>query len=155
MAQKVNPISLRLGHNRTQDAHWFSMYNYGKCVGQSIVLRKHFKTILKQAKLVHARTALLKTQQAWKVVPVFGRDDSTARAYTNVNSSPTVNKLSLAQKTNPLGSTLFQSQKSKLGIALTLWEHGCLITVLKLIISCLKVLLKLMKLSLLICFSLV
>ena len=119
MAQKVNPISLRLGHNRTQDAHWFSMYNYGKCVGQSIVLRKHFKTILKQAKLVHARTALLKTQQAWKVVPVFGRDDSTARAYTNVNSSPTVNKLSLAQKTNPLGSTLFQSQKSKLGIALT------------------------------------
>jgi hypothetical protein len=119
MAQKVNPISLRLGHNRTQDAHWFSMYNYGKCVGQSIVLRKHFKTILKQAKLVHARTALLKTEQTWKVVPVFGQDDPT-KTYSNANQSPKVNnKLSLAQKANPLGSTLFQAQKSTLGIALT------------------------------------
>ena len=116
MSQKINPISLRLGYNRSQDAHWFSMYDYGKCVGQSIVLRKHFNTIIKQAKLVPVRLGLMKSEHAWKVIPVFGKEDNV---YTNktVNNSVT-KKLSLAQKANPLGNTLFKAQKSKLGIAM-------------------------------------
>lgn len=124
MAQKINPISLRLGHNRTQDVHWFSMYNYGKCVAQSIVLRKHFKTIIKQAKLVHARMALLKYEQSWKVISVFGQEDPTTYSSkyptkTYINQQPKfTNKSSLVQKANPLSSILFKTHKSKLGLAL-------------------------------------
>jgi len=126
MAQKVNPISLRLGHNRTQDAHWFSMYNYGKCLAQSIVLRKHFKTIIKQAKFVHARVGLLKSEQSWKVVSVFGQEDSNTyyssskypdKTYTNQSSTFT-NKLSFSKKGNPLRNILFKAQKSKLSLVL-------------------------------------
>lgn len=116
MSQKINPISLRLGYNRSQDAHWFSMYDYGKCVGQSIVLRKHFNTIIKQAKLVPVRLGLMKSEHAWKVIPVFGKED---KVYTNkITNNSVTKKLSIAQKSNPLGNTLFKAQKSKLGIAM-------------------------------------
>ena len=121
MSQKINPISLRLGYNRSQDAHWFSMYDYGKCVGQSIVLRKHFNTIIKQAKLVPVRLGLMKSEHAWKVIPVFGKEDNVYTSKTITTNSANqekTKKLSLAQKANPLGYTLFKAQKSKLGIAM-------------------------------------
>lgn len=118
MSQKINPISLRLGYNRSQDAHWFSMYDYGKCVGQSIVLRKHFNTIIKQAKLVPVRLGLMKSEHAWKVIPVFGKEDNVYTSKTTTNNQEETKKLSLAQKANPLGYTLFKAQKSKLGIAM-------------------------------------
>ena len=50
MGQKVNPIGLRLGVNRTWDSRWFADGNdYGRLLHQDIALRKMLKKRLYQA----------------------------------------------------------------------------------------------------------
>jgi small subunit ribosomal protein S3 len=50
MGQKVNPIGLRLGVNRTWDSRWFADGNdYGRLLHQDIALRKALKKRLYQA----------------------------------------------------------------------------------------------------------
>ena len=50
MGQKVNPIGLRLGVNRTWDSRWFADGNdYGRLLHQDIKLRKALKKRLYQA----------------------------------------------------------------------------------------------------------
>ena len=50
MGQKVNPIGLRLGINRTWDSRWFaSRSEYGKLLHEDIKIRKVLMTELKQA----------------------------------------------------------------------------------------------------------
>jgi small subunit ribosomal protein S3 len=50
MGQKVNPIGLRLGVNRTWDSRWFADGNdYGRLLHQDIKLRKALKARLYQA----------------------------------------------------------------------------------------------------------
>nr|YP_009493661.1 ribosomal protein S3 [Codonopsis lanceolata]AWN57606.1 ribosomal protein S3 [Codonopsis lanceolata] len=45
MARKGNPISVRLGQNRSSDSSWFSDYYYGKLVYQDVNLRSYFASI--------------------------------------------------------------------------------------------------------------
>jgi small subunit ribosomal protein S3 len=50
MGQKVNPIGLRLGINRTWDSRWFAGKNeYGKLLHEDIAIRKALMKQLKQA----------------------------------------------------------------------------------------------------------
>src|SRR5947208_16987190 len=50
MGQKVNPIGLRLGINRTWDSRWFaSKTEYGKLLHEDIAIRKELMKDLKQA----------------------------------------------------------------------------------------------------------
>nr|WHW95499.1 ribosomal protein S3 [Aneura pinguis]WHW95541.1 ribosomal protein S3 [Aneura pinguis] len=45
MAQKVNPISVRLNLNRSSDSSWFSDYYYGKSLYQDLNPRDYFGSI--------------------------------------------------------------------------------------------------------------
>src|SRR6266550_3082006 len=50
MGQKVNPIGLRLGINRTWDSRWFAgKGEYGKLLHEDIAIRKVLMKMLKQA----------------------------------------------------------------------------------------------------------
>src|ERR1700759_2572132 len=50
MGQKVNPIGLRLGINRTWDSRWFARKDeYGKLLHQDIEIRRELKKRLAQA----------------------------------------------------------------------------------------------------------
>ena len=50
MGQKVNPIGLRLGINRTWDSRWFANTGeYGKLLHEDIKIREYLKKELKQA----------------------------------------------------------------------------------------------------------
>ena len=50
MGQKVNPIGLRLGINRTWDSRWYSgKSEYGQLLHEDIEIRKELMKQLKQA----------------------------------------------------------------------------------------------------------
>ena len=50
MGQKVNPIGLRLGINRTWDSRWFAEgQNYGRLLHQDVRLREFLRKRLLQA----------------------------------------------------------------------------------------------------------
>jgi len=49
MGQKVNPIGLRLGINRTWDSRWFARRDYGNLLHEDVRLRKFLNDRLAQA----------------------------------------------------------------------------------------------------------
>jgi small subunit ribosomal protein S3 len=49
MGQKVNPVGLRLGINRTWDSRWFARKDYGALLHEDIRLRKFLSGRLQQA----------------------------------------------------------------------------------------------------------
>ncbi len=49
MGQKVNPIGLRLGINRTWDSRWFATAEYAKLLHEDLQLRKYLSDRLQQA----------------------------------------------------------------------------------------------------------
>ena len=49
MGQKVNPIGLRVGINRTWDSRWFAGNNYAKLLHEDLAIRKFLRTRLEQA----------------------------------------------------------------------------------------------------------
>ena len=49
MGQKVNPVSLRLGINRTWDSRWFASKNYANHFHQDLKIREYLQKRLKQA----------------------------------------------------------------------------------------------------------
>jgi len=49
MGQKVNPISLRLGINRTWDSRWFADGNYADMLHEDLRIRKYLRKRLQQA----------------------------------------------------------------------------------------------------------
>lgn len=51
MGQKVNPIGLRLGINRTWDSRWYAGKNYATLLHRDLDLRKYLSDRLKQAGL--------------------------------------------------------------------------------------------------------
>src|SRR3974390_3319421 len=51
MGQKVNPIGLRLGINRTWDSRWFARKEYGNLLLDDLGLRKFLQRRLTQAGL--------------------------------------------------------------------------------------------------------
>ncbi len=58
MGQKVNPIGLRLGINRTWDSRWYAGKNdYGKLLHEDMAIRKELSAALKQACRVTIQSA--------------------------------------------------------------------------------------------------
>ncbi len=49
MGQKVNPIGLRLGINRTWDSRWYADAQYGDLLHEDLKLRKYLFDRLSQA----------------------------------------------------------------------------------------------------------
>ncbi|SDD63592.1 30S ribosomal protein S3 [Rhodospira trueperi] len=49
MGQKVNPIGLRLGINRTWDSRWYSDHEYASLLHEDLMIRKYLKKRLMQA----------------------------------------------------------------------------------------------------------
>ena len=49
MGQKVKPIGLRVGINRTWDSRWYAGRNYGQLLHEDIKLREYLMDRLKQA----------------------------------------------------------------------------------------------------------
>jgi small subunit ribosomal protein S3 len=49
MGQKINPIGLRLGINRTWDSRWFARKDYGTLLHEDLKLRKYLMNRLSQA----------------------------------------------------------------------------------------------------------
>ncbi len=49
MGQKVNPIGLRVGINRTWDSRWYADRNYSDLLHEDLKLRKYLEDRLKQA----------------------------------------------------------------------------------------------------------
>jgi small subunit ribosomal protein S3 len=49
MGQKVNPIGLRLGINRTWDSRWFADDNYADLLHEDLSIRKYLRKRLQQA----------------------------------------------------------------------------------------------------------
>jgi small subunit ribosomal protein S3 len=49
MGQKVNPIGLRLGINRTWDSRWFADANYADLLHEDLAIREFLRKSLKQA----------------------------------------------------------------------------------------------------------
>ena len=49
MGQKVNPIGLRLGINRTWNSRWFAGKNYGDLLQEDLKIRKYLEKETKQA----------------------------------------------------------------------------------------------------------
>ena len=49
MGQKVNPIGLRLGINRTWDSRWYADDNYGNLLHEDLRIRKLLNERLAQA----------------------------------------------------------------------------------------------------------
>jgi small subunit ribosomal protein S3 len=49
MGQKVKPIGLRVGINRTWDSRWYAGRNYGQLLHEDIKLRAYLMDRLKQA----------------------------------------------------------------------------------------------------------
>ena len=59
MGQKINPIGLRLGINKTWDSRWFSDADYATKLHEDIKIRRHVKKALNQAgvaKIIIERT---------------------------------------------------------------------------------------------------
>lgn len=68
MAQKVNPISLRLGKtNLTSDSSWFSNSNYSNLLQKNIKLQSYINLILKQIKYSSARYSIINLPNKTKV----------------------------------------------------------------------------------------
>lgn len=49
MGQKINPIGLRLGINRTWDSRWFADRNYGGLLHEDFAIRSYLEERVKQA----------------------------------------------------------------------------------------------------------
>jgi small subunit ribosomal protein S3 len=49
MGQKINPVGLRLGINRTWDSRWFARKDYGNLLHEDLKLRKYLMNRLSQA----------------------------------------------------------------------------------------------------------
>lgn len=87
MGQKVNPIGLRLGINRTWDSRWYAEDDYGDLLHEDIKLRKYLEKRLSQAgisKIVIERPAkkarvTIHTARPGVVIGKKGADIETLR----------------------------------------------------------------------------
>ncbi len=61
MGQKVNPVGLRLGINRTWDSNWFDERNFDKKLSEDLTLRKYI-----QARLDHAAISKIDIERTAK-----------------------------------------------------------------------------------------
>ena len=68
MAQKINPISLRLERtNRTIDSSWFNQCNYVNLLMKDLKIQWYINLILKKIKFCSARYSILHLPSKIKV----------------------------------------------------------------------------------------
>ncbi len=63
MGQKVNPIGLRLGINRSWDSNWFDERNFADKLAEDLTLRKYI-----QARLEHAAISMISIERTAKKI---------------------------------------------------------------------------------------
>src|ERR1700721_2867846 len=81
MGQKINPIGLRLGINRTWDSRWFAgKAEYGKLLHEDVKIRANLHKELKQA-------AVARKSRAWSGA-ARGGCRCTRCAPTSITASP-------------------------------------------------------------------
>lgn len=78
MGQKVNPVGLRLGINRTWDSNWFDERNFADKLKEDLTIRKYVRTRLEHAgisRIAVERTAKMITLTIYTARPgiVIGR----------------------------------------------------------------------------------
>ena len=57
MGQKVHPVGMRLGINRTWKSRWFAKKNYAELLKEDLTIRKYVTTKLARADEAHRRHA--------------------------------------------------------------------------------------------------
>ena len=88
MGQKVNPIGLRLGINRTWDSRWFANKGeYGKLLHEDMAIRKSLMEDLKQAAV--SKIVIERPHKKCRASPSTrpGRASSSARRAPTSRSS--------------------------------------------------------------------
>jgi small subunit ribosomal protein S3 len=65
MGQKVNPIGLRLGINRTWDSRWFASKDYATLLHQDLRLRAFLRKRLAQAGVSRVIISLNNCRVGW------------------------------------------------------------------------------------------
>lgn len=63
MGQKVNPIGLRLGINRTWDSNWFDERNFAEKLAEDLTIRKYVR-----ARLEHAGISKIEVERTAKKI---------------------------------------------------------------------------------------
>jgi len=63
LGQKVNPIGLRLGINRSWDSNWFDERNFADKLAEDLTLRKYI-----QARLEHAAISMISIERTAKKI---------------------------------------------------------------------------------------
>ena len=77
MGQKVNPIGLRLGINRTWDSRWFAGKNgYGQLLHEDMAIRRELMKDLKQAAVAKI---VIERPHRWRVLPCGPRNGRRTR----------------------------------------------------------------------------
>jgi hypothetical protein len=87
MAQKVNPISLRLGLNRRQDSSWFADFNYTSILHKEFYIQNYVRHFLKNGKrkgfrfkgLSYFRGVLQVLPMKIRIFPFFCNIDSSKK----------------------------------------------------------------------------
>lgn len=80
MAQKVNPISLRLEKtNRTFDSSWFNNSNYSYLLKKDIKIQSYINVLLKQIKYSSARYLILNLPNKTKINVFFYNPNKNRR----------------------------------------------------------------------------
>lgn len=100
MGQKVNPIGLRVGINRTWDSRWFSDQGFGDLLHEDLKIRKYLQDTQKQAgiaKVIIERTTnkLLVTIHAARPGMIIGRKGADIETLKAKLSKMTTGELSL------------------------------------------------------------
>ena len=82
MGQKVNPIGLRLGINRTWDSRWFARKDYGELLHEDLRLRKFLTGGCSRPAVAHRHRA---RRQEERASPSTRR----GRAWSSARRAPT------------------------------------------------------------------
>ena len=98
MGQKVNPIGIRVGINRTWDSRWFSDRNYAERLIQDLKLREYIKEKLKAAgisKVLIERAAkntrvTVQTARPGVIIGKKGADIEKLRAVLSIHAGSEV-----------------------------------------------------------------
>ena len=111
MGQKVNPIGLRLGINRTWDSRWFARKEYGNLLLDDLGLRKFLQRRLTQAGLSRvvieraARRTRITLHSARPGV-VIGKKGSTSKSCAPISPRlPTAKSASTSSRSASRKST--------------------------------------------------
>ena len=73
MGQKVNPVGMRVGINRTWDSRWYAgRHEYGKLLHEDMVIRDHILKQQRQASIAKVVSTETAGRVIDRVVQIFG-----------------------------------------------------------------------------------